>query len=406
MSGPPKGTAPPGTSAAAVEVLRPFYLGLDWLTINMDAPMGHAFNVVETTGFVSSLDRTAQFWIVPRSQGTPAFERCVDVLDGERCKVLTIAFKPRSQTWRPEWCQVQFANATLYTGEWRNLFHMLRAHGFTLDSISRIDIAADAISTDGGGYLAVMERRMKGEVKYYGKGNWSPFMQRDGCEGFRVGEASSDKFIRCYNKTREMKKNRKPHIVNTWSLALGGEDPASLPDVHRFEARLKGKGVRRYVGARERDALWLCSLGTTQPLVGLFASMAPSLFDFRTPAARARDAQPVTAWDFSRVHTGDITIDTRAPRNHIMSDDEQKRALRYIFIAALGMSDPDAGAVALRMAQRADLGDWYAKKRLQWFRQYGKMLASGDAATLNFFRQLAAGADNSVGAVGEAFGLD
>lgn len=407
VSATAKGAAPPViTDPARVEVLAPFFIGLDWLTINMRSPRTHAFDVLETTGFVSSLDRARQMWIRPRTQGTPEFERTADVHDHDRTKLFTVQFSPRNKTRDPQYCKVQFANETLYTGEWVDLFHMLRAQGFELDSISRMDIAADGHATDGGGYLDVMDRRLSGEVKYYGKGDWSPYMRRNGVQGFRVGNSASDKYIRCYNKSKELKSSKKTYIYNRWATSLGGEDPHAGGDVHRFEAQLKGKGIRRYVGTDERDPLYLASLATPEPLVSLFASMATGLFDFRTPAVRARDARSVVAWDFSRVEVPDPTINVRAPRKHILTVEEVKRGCRYIFLGALGMSHPQAEDMARAWAASVDESEWYERKRRQWFRDYGKMIAGGDMKTADIFRKLANGADNSPDTVGGLFLLD
>lgn len=394
-----------------VTVLSPVLVSLDWLTVGMSAPVPNPFDGPEPFEFRSHLDgRKERFWCIPKAYGTPVFSRVTELLNSERTKVVTIAHTPRMRDKPSDWCHVQFANETLYTGQWVNLFGMLRGFGFTLIGISRVDISADGVEGEGGDYLAVMDRRMKGELKFYGKGNWTPYMERDNLTGFRMGTTISDKYVRCYNKTREMKKRgMKPWIVNSWAQAMGGLDVyGNGIEMQRFEAQLKGKGIRRYVGTKERDAAWIESLNTPQVRTSLFASMATGLFDFRKPAARARDAAPALAWDFSRVCGEQLTIDERAPRNYLLTPEEVKRGLRYVFVLAMGMSDPGTMENGQRMAAAysADMAEWFARKRREWFKQYGKMLAGGDAATLTFFANLAQGRDNSPGAIGEAFGLE
>lgn len=397
--------------AEGVTVLSPCMVALDWLTLNMQAPVPNPFDGPEPFDFTTHMDgRKERFWCIPKGYGTPVFSRVVEVLNGERAKALTIAHSPRAGDKPREWCQVQFANETLYTGQWVALFGMMRAYGFTLDSISQVDICADGVQGEGGDYLAVMDRRMNGELKFYGHSSWSPYLDRDNLSGFRMGTRGSDKYVRCYNKTREMKKRGlKPWIVNSWAMALDGLEPyANGMEIQRFEASLKGKGVRRYVGTRERDAAWIESLATPSVRTSLFASMAPSMFDFRIPADRARDAKPALTWDFSKVCDGQLTIDYRAPRRHLLTPEEAKRGLRYLFILSLGMSDPTTMQHARHMATSysADMAEWFERKRMEWFKQYSKMLSSGDGDTLRFFANLANGADNSPGAIAEAFDLE
>lgn len=397
--------------AEGVTVLAPFLVSLDWLTVGMTAPVPNPFDGSEPFEFTTHTDgRKERFWCIPKAYGTPVFSRVSEILNAQRSKVVTIAHKPRSNDRPTDWCHVQFANETLYTGQWVDLFGMVRGFGFELIGISRVDISADGIEGQGGDYLTVMNRRMKGEVKYYGKGDWSPYMTRDNLNGFRMGTTISDKYVRCYNKTREMKKRgMKPWIVDSWSMALDGEEPyANGLEVQRFEAQLKGKGIRRYVGTRERDPEWLTSLARPTNRVSLFASMAPSVFDFRTPAERARDADQVLSWDFTRVCSDELTIDQRAPRRELLSPDEAKRGLRYLFLLALGMSNPATMENAQTMAEAYGDGllkEWFARKRMEWFKQYGKMLSGGDATTLGFFAQLARGADNSPATLAETFDL-
>lgn len=384
-------------------------VSLDWLTLSMDSPIPNPFDRAEPFSFISPRDRTDGFWTQPRQYGTPAFHRCVDILDTARRKVMTVSFMPRQASRSKGWCHVQFANETLYTGDWVKLFWMLRGFGFTYSSISQVDIAADGIEGEGGDFMSVVDARMKGEVKYYGKGDWSPYMERDNLNGFRIGTRISDKYVRCYNKTKELKRRgRKEWIENSWAQARDGECVSGDTQVQRFEASLKGKGIRRYVGHREGDEGWITSLANVQTRLSLFSSMAQSVFDFRIPAERARDAKPIVAWDFSKVFHGALTIDVRAPRNHILRQDEVRKGLRFLFLMALGMSRPELMEVAeaTAKAESQDTMEWFQRKRFQWFKQYGKIIAGGDEASLRFFASLAEGRDNAPDSLVEPFGLE
>lgn len=379
--------------------LAPFLVSLDWLALNMDTPPPRPMHPLpweslEPRSWWQEINPERVYMTQPTEIRTAQFKRVTYINDELKRKVLTVWSEPHDNRLHAgTWIQVQFDNATLYTGEWSTLLRMLVEMGCTLRGVSKVDISCDGIEGDGGDFPAVIETAKHGNVRYYGKCDWLVRSSRGSVVGGEFGHRSSNKFIRAYRKKREMKsKGIKEHIVKQWAAALGW-DPMDRPvEVNRFEVSLKGKEVRRYFpderGPRALD--FVLGLADVANRVDVFASMAPGMFDFRTRATRARDAQPVTAWNWSRVVTSDPSLSFRASRNIAVTDHTIKTGLRAMFHLSVVTSDPNVMELAERKAEAAGprFVAWFDRKRVAWTKEYGKLIAAGDLRTLEFFRAL------------------
>lgn len=375
-------------------------VSLDWLTVDMFAPCRIGFASLPWASLVPvrwdyELDPDPGAWraylIQPTDIRTAQFACVAYLTDLSGEKVATIWSAPHNPLLHgAEWMQVQFANATLYSGEWVHLFRMFRAIGCTYRAVSRVDIACDGIEGDGGDWPKVLTMAAQGAARYYGKADWLTRGTRGRVIGGEFGSRRSNKFVRAYRKKREMKsKGLKPYIAAAWERAFGFDawaDPAI--EVNRFEVSLKGKEIRRYFPA-ERTADWVEGLHGIGQRVDVFASMAPSLFDFRTDATRARDAVPVCRWDWSAVHA-DPTLAPRAPRRLALSDHTLKTGLRSLWHLAHVTGDAAGFDACERMARAGGptIADWYERKRFQWIREFGRLEAARDARTMDVLERM------------------
>jgi len=379
--------------------LAPFLVSLDWLCLNMSAPVSRAglplpWECLEPRRWWDEIDPDRVYMTEPTDVRTRAFDRVTYVNDENRRKVLTIWSQPHdTRKHGADWIQVQPANHTFATGEWATLVRMLTAIGCNVRGISRVDIACDGLEGEGGEFPAVIETCRHAHAKYYGKCDWIVRSQRGKVIGGEFGHRASNKFVRAYRKCREMKsKGIKPHIVKQWETALGFDPMERGREVNRFEVQLKGKEIRRYFPQESGPGALGFVLDLTDPRkrADLFASMAPGMFDFRWRAKRARDAMPVAVWDWSRVVPVGPNIANRAPRNLAVSDHTIKTGLRAMFHLAVVTSEPSALALAERQAAAAGphYVAWFDRKRVQWTREFGRLCAAGDTRTLEFFRAL------------------
>lgn len=370
-------------------ILAPRLIALDWLTVNMAAP-GYGDEAVPVpwtevepcTWTAQDIGQEQAYTVVPQDMTTAQFSGISYVMDANREKVATVTHTPHQTARGREWIQVQFSNRVLYTGEWLDLFRMFRAIGCNYRGISRIDVAADALRYDGGGFTDVIARTHQ-DAKYYGHSEWLQRSKRGKVTGAEFGSRASNKFIRCYNKSEEMRaKGVKPHIVKAWRDAFGVDVYAAKKPVQRLEIAVKGKEVRRYF-TQESSPEYLETLAEVGPRVDLFASMVPTMFDFRTVADRARDAVPVAYWDWSAVHAGDPDRHHRATRNEGISEHGQKIALRSLFILGTTMGDrlPLEYAEQYAKAGGEELLAWYRRRCEQWTREINAYERSTDART-------------------------
>lgn len=334
------------------------------------------------------------YFTEPTTIRTRTFDRVTYIIDERREKVATVWHQPHdNRLHSSQWVQVQFANETLYTGKWATLFQMFRAVGCELTGISRIDISADGLEGEGGDFPQVIERAWHGAAKYYGKCDWLARASRGRVIGGEFGTKASNKFIRAYRKKREMKrKGIKAHIVSKWTNALGYDPMTVSQEVNRFEVVLKGKEIRRYFPDEKgaHAAEFLLSMSDASNLVDVFASMAVDMFDFRTRAKRARDAQKITAWSWDRVTQWPPAIAFRATRNLAVTAYTIKSNLRAMFQVGLVTSDPSIHELALHVARSAgpSFVTWYQAKRIQWTKEFGRLARAGDPATLEYFHRL------------------
>jgi hypothetical protein len=364
-------------------------VSIDWLTLNMAAPehngpLSLPWNSWDTCRWHADETGTGDVYtMVPTTIRTSQFGKVTYMMDHQRQKVATIWSEPHQAKNGDPWMQVQFANETLYSGEWLQIYNMHLAIGCTYRGISRLDLACDGLAGDGGDWPKVVQEANSGMAKYYGHCDWLARSARGKVIGAEFGSRASNKFIRAYAKKKEMHaKGVKDHIVRAWCQAFGWnvyKDPNA--DVNRFEVQLKGKEIRRYFPS-EGNPDWLAGLYHVGQRVDVFASMAPSMFDFRTVAKYARDAVPTCTWNWSCV-SADTTLADRKQRSIALNDHTVKVAIRSIHQLGSVMGDQHSIDLAAQYAQAAgqDMLEWYYRKRHQWDKDLAASQASEDQRT-------------------------
>jgi len=371
--------------------LVPFRIGLDWLTINMSGPP-------RLLDYTNPQPWVGGRWWVPQDMRTRVMNKVFYLEDANGEKLLTVAGQPSSRAvGKPDWMQVQFANRTLYDGEFLELYYTLRAMGFMYKGISRMDLAADGIEGRGGDYMEPIQRAWDGTADYYGKAGWRPRMRGrgrvDGCE---LGTKASNKFFRVYNKSRELKTAvgaaKAGYIRAAWERALGIDPMDEGRDVMRFELQVKGKETRRYFPDEKpitnKDAdTWMADLTSGDKLASMFASMAAPTFDFRTKAERARDARSVLRWDFSAVST-DLSMQERAKATLAISAASIKTTCKQMWRIHVMTNDPHWLGKVQELAHCAGLANWLDDRIPYWQKQLDRIKQQGDTDMITRIEQL------------------
>lgn len=388
--------------------LRPFVTMVDWLSVNATGPFWavklpvgdwapwHGLNM-RPGAMLKAMDP-------PREWGKRFY--LMDSVGGE--KLATILAAPVNRKLHARDAMViQFHNATLAPGEWREIGQSLFDAGCTYQGVQRIDLAADGWLNDvrgaesdstaahewqfepvggGGDFIQVVQASLAGFGRYYGKARWGTEHLGNAWNGFNFGTRAANKFLRCYRKKREMKaKGHKPHIAAAWSAALNGYDAMSDPrEVGRLEVQMKGREFRRYYGG-EGDWDKLCILHDPVLRAGVYQSAVDTMFDFRTfPLdGRARTAVPMTRWNWSVACNAPPPKFTREKRRLGIGDERVKIVLHYLHDLAFITGDPEAMLMAERLAKAAGDGmvDYFRRKAQVWQAECARVLAVDNLAT-------------------------
>jgi hypothetical protein len=135
--------------------------------------------------------------------------------------------------------QLRLSNHVLYSSGWIDkLTFILDAMKVRLNNVTRIDIAVD-----GFGFVDDYKRLLSGQYRKLGRAKMQTFHKSDGTpEGFTIGSRSSGKFVRCYNKSKELKIHPKSYIERIWERAGLVQYPV-VDDVERLELQLRAEAI-------------------------------------------------------------------------------------------------------------------------------------------------------------------
>ncbi|MCH9736005.1 MAG: hypothetical protein K0U78_15885 [Actinomycetia bacterium] len=359
---------------------KPFSVNLDWLTFNMDGPP-RLFELTEPAQF------STDCWVIPTDKRSAVMSSIAYVVDETERKVLTLAGKPHNHTVRgPGWCQVQFANETLYTGEWVRLYRYLRIAGFSYAGVSKVDIAVDAVESVGGDFLGPIRDTWEGEARYNGKATWQPRIERNNIAAAVIGSGKGNKFLRVYDKTRELKSSGKLYILEKWQSV--GVDPYELGErVMRCELSTKGVELRRYFPDCDSPE-WPENLVDPSRAAEVMQSMCKSLFDFTTTEARSEFREHLVGWDWSFITSVDPDVKPRAERSFTLPINTVKSTVRTLTLCSLHTGDHLMSEEAGKLVRAAGLQQWYDRSLVKWRAELVKIEKANDPDTFALFNQL------------------
>ena len=202
-----------------------------------------------------------------------------------------IEASPKNPNINPNLVKIQVNNHILYQRGWVDRLQYLSGWiGLEFNNVTRIDVAID-----GGDFLGGFDGLIR---ERYGKvGKAKVAAVRTGkmeLEGFYIGSAKSEKRIRGYNKSREIKESgaNKTYIPAFWKA--NGLD--TTKDIERLEIVMKGKALRKVKGFDFRK------LEDTRYLAGLAKCMVKGFYEFvdmgsDSNVSRGKRIQPV-AWEY------------------------------------------------------------------------------------------------------------
>ena len=214
--------------------LKTTLINIDYLIITLE---GHTFG---------EFPETSKFRLKPYDYGTKIFEIRAD-LYYENIKLGVFTAKARSPIMSDQLAQLQIENNLFYTLKDSDLKTILENFcdetNYFFKSTNRLDIAVDKSDTDNS-YRNLYKNLVAGNVLISGRPKniqsyFETFKGKSILNGYQIGKRTSDKIIRCYNKTLSLQLTEKPYINDYYR-----DNSLKNDNVWRFEYQLNSAFFR------------------------------------------------------------------------------------------------------------------------------------------------------------------
>jgi hypothetical protein len=214
--------------------LKPTLINIDYLIINLEGqPFGE-------------FPEHSKFRLKPYEYGTKIFELRAD-LYYEDLKIGIYTARPRSAIMSEQFAQLQFENNLFYTLSNDALRGVINAFcdetNYIFKSVNRLDICLDK-SDINNSYRNLYSNVVAGNYLISGRPKnlqsyFETYKGKSVLNGFQIGKRTSDKIIRCYNKTLSLQLTEKPYINEYYS-----NNGLKNDNVWRFEYQLNSAFFR------------------------------------------------------------------------------------------------------------------------------------------------------------------
>lgn len=209
-------------------------VNIDYLILNLEGqPFGE-------------FPETSEFHLKPYDYGTKIFEIRAD-LYYNNLKVGLYTAKPRSAIISDQLAQLQIENNLFYTLSNNELKELIEKFCdetlYTFKSVNRLDVCLDK-SDVYHSYRNLYSNIVKGDFLISGRPKniqsyFETYKGKSILNGFQIGKRTSDKIIRCYNKTLSLQLTEKPYINQYYA-----DNGLKNDNVWRFEYQLNSSFFR------------------------------------------------------------------------------------------------------------------------------------------------------------------
>jgi len=210
-----------------------------------------------------------------------------------------VLLHPRNEMFfKPDTVKVEFANHTLYSGHWQDVYNTLTSWGLQYHAASRIDIAIDNV-----GYLyelmniyakqtpanrtMILKNSSETRALFAAKVLNTENMM---FQNFNIGSGGGNKMVTIYNKSLELVRSGKDYIQEYWrknGVIVEKENLKKLQkttlktdthlkgrrNIYRFELRLKSESIK------EIEGFSIDMLKTAAGLSGIVKTHTKKYFD-------------------------------------------------------------------------------------------------------------------------------
>lgn len=291
-----------------------------------------------------------------RKIGTTHFQHCYTVvLKGQEFG--HILCKPRAENiLAPDFIQFQAKNHALYTIDYLNDFTTMREGlGWNWRNPIRVDIALDGVNALAPLKMVVQERLdLTGShtfCNYYNKSHK--------LTGFDIGSRESNKWLTCYDKTKELERSNKTYIKKFWQKSK----LMQLGNVERLELKLRKKALLEIEHFDYRH------LGSFENLASIMRTQLKKMYEFTNPLEDSNVSRR-TKFDFiSWDDIGGELLDKcePIPPNEVWRM-KQYCKTSYLMYKASGLKS--AYEYSRYAAACIEKVDWWAKSIKKWDEEF------------------------------------
>ena len=302
-------------------------------------------------------------------------------------KIGTILSKPASSALDPLLVQFKVENFLFYSmpliklkGILKNLFKYMR---LSFTSVNRLDLALD-VEDDKDHTQELLKNLVNNDIRISGRSkSVKPFYYTDNgymiLEGCAIGSRSSSRFLRIYDKTREMQANPKQYI-QAYHNRIGFNQK-----VWRFEYQLNSKFLR------DKKDVNIDSLFDINFLYALYTQSYTNHFSFKenTNKKQCNDEKDFSFLDFEKIRkqfeylkTEIITLKRKINETLI----GQKRMVKSLCRSYFSTTKPSYALPIPHILNSYGLNDWFDSKFPSYLEEFMNKALNNKFDTYKFFK--------------------
>lgn len=234
---------------------------------------------------------------------------------------------------------------------------------------TRIDIALD-----GHGFHQIIKDVLAEKVRQVGATTYGlHFRSQNRLQGYSWGKGDSDKYMRCYDKTEELKRSNKWYIKEFWTRAgLNQEE-----NVQRLEVVLRNNELKKYPDFTP------VHLDNFEYLASLMRSALEKWFEFVDPESDSNVSRMKTVHYIDWDSVGGVLLEkcsTIAPNEYF----RLKQMTKTCYFIYLSTKSPLFENLARECAGCIDHLEWMGKSIEKWEHEHDVLTAKNSEGFAHF----------------------
>lgn len=341
-----------------------YTISIDWLEATFSGRFLHLREYEEPRDVLEfGYSGVAMMRDIARWNGTKHYKYAYRmILNGE--EIGTILTHPRAKILDRNLSQMRIDNHVLYQkGAIDQMLYVADTIAVTMNNLTRLDIAIDGVN-----FISDYSNVIQGKYKKIGRAKMATEHQPNGdVEGFYIGRRSSEKFLRGYNKTKELVQasNSKDYIKQFWER---NNLDMTRGDIERLEIVMKAKAIKRI---KDFD---LNQLDKPSYLAGIMRTEFAGWYQFIDAKDKTKNVsrkEKIEAIDWDYFKPTDLEKERKTNKPNVIW--AVQRAVTFemqeFFAGKEVMSDDLFGQVYAKCFTRCErygILDWFQRKMPYW----------------------------------------